>query len=256
VRVELLSVVFQPVVRLATGEVIGWEALGRGPEGPLQLLDRAHAEGKLAELDLVFQQLAVAGAVGLDGRVLFVNIDTRIISEQVDAHERARFLVELAAQAGLQPGQLAVELGERGPSLPEIGGLAAAYRAAGFRIALDDVGAGYASLSAVVHARPEIMKLDISLVRGVADDPLRLQLVRALASFSNEAGVPLVAEGIETFEDVRALLNCGIELGQGFGLARPASALEHPTEEVRARLRDLASRRAGATPFKTAAVRR
>ena len=233
--------VFQPIVRLTSGEVVGYEALGRGTEAPLQLLDRALREGRLAELDWIFQELAVgvARTGAWDSQhLLFINVDTRV---DTDPLARAEQLQRAAENAGLKAGQLAVELGERGPSLDAVEVLAHTYRQAGFQVALDDVGAGYASLSSVVRARPDIVKLDIALVRGVATDPLRAQLMRALAHFSREAGVPLVAEGIEDFADVRALLQCGVEYGQGFALGMPASDPTRVTSQICDRLCEIAA---------------
>ncbi|HVK64812.1 MAG TPA: EAL domain-containing protein, partial [Polyangium sp.] len=99
------------------------------------------------------------------------------------------------------------------------------YASQGFRIALDDVGAGYASLTALVRVRPHFLKLDKAIVRHLAGDPLRAHLVRSLADFGRRAGIQVIAEGIEDEHDLQALLACGVELGQGYLLARPAPEL-------------------------------
>ena len=94
-------------------------------------------------------------------------------------------------------------------------------RAAGILIAVDDAGAGYASLSHVLQLRPDIIKLDITLVRDIDTDPIRTALARALATFARETGAMLIAEGIETHAEHEKLRSLGVELGQGYYMARP-----------------------------------
>src|SRR5262249_25504115 len=124
---------------------------------------------------------------------------------------------------GLDPRRFVLELSERGEALSSerIASLSAHYREQGFRVALDDIGAGYSSLTTIVHARPDVLKLDMDRCGGMAGDPLRADLVRALASFSRAAGVPLVAEGIETPDDLTELARAGVEWGQGYLLGKP-----------------------------------
>jgi EAL domain-containing protein (putative c-di-GMP-specific phosphodiesterase class I) len=91
------------------------------------------------------------------------------------------------------------------------------------RIAVDDAGAGYAGLQHILEIRPDIVKLDIALVRGVDGDPVRRALVAGMVAFAREGGCSLLAEGIETDSELSTLQTLGVALGQGYLLGRPAS---------------------------------
>ncbi len=101
-------------------------------------------------------------------------------------------------------------------------------RAAGLRLAVDDVGAGFSSLRHIVQTSPDVLKLDRSIIDGVAADPVLRTLVQALVGFAHGCGATVVAEGIETAEDAAALLELAVDLGQGwhFGRPGPASSLD------------------------------
>jgi EAL domain-containing protein (putative c-di-GMP-specific phosphodiesterase class I) len=96
------------------------------------------------------------------------------------------------------------------------------FRARGFRIAVDDAGAGYAGLQHILSLRPDVIKLDIALTRNVDTDPARRALSACLARFADEIGAEVIAEGIETAAELDTLQSLGIRWGQGFYLGRPA----------------------------------
>jgi EAL domain-containing protein (putative c-di-GMP-specific phosphodiesterase class I) len=232
-----LYVEFQPIVWLPSGLVYGHEVLGRGPASPGALLDEAARAGALRQLDWEWRQVAIESIAGGDREgVFFLNVDTRVIDDPEFAPGSTLALLE---RHGLLPGQFVLELSERGEAMASsrIESLAEHYKRQGFRIALDDLGAGYSSLTTVVRARPDLIKIDMELVRDLDGDPLRRELVRALAEFSRRAGVPLIAEGIESWCEVEALLAVGVQLGQGYLLGRPASRVAAPSWEVAERLR-------------------
>jgi EAL domain-containing protein (putative c-di-GMP-specific phosphodiesterase class I) len=147
----------------------------------------------------------------------------------------------LIDEHGLHPRRFVLELTEPGSVLDSdrLASHVRACAAQGFAIAIDDLGAGYASLHALLRLRPHLVKLDMTVVHGIADDPLRLHLVRALAEFARNAGMPLIAEGIEDEATLLRLLRAGVVLGQGFYIARPAARAEPPSHAVRMRLRAL-----------------
>lgn len=225
-----LSVVFQPIVDLENGRAYGFEALGRVDRrladcGPVELLDLALRRGRLLEVDRRLRALAlgeIARHEPPEGVTFFLNVDTRIFDDPalVPGYTRA-----LLADLGIPPARIVLELCERDPELPSAR-LAALMRhcgAQGFRLALDDFGAGYASFGALVQIGPEIIKLDKSLVRGIAESALRFQLCSALAGFARTVGMRVVAEGIETQADLAALRAARVGLGQGYllGVPRP-----------------------------------
>jgi EAL domain-containing protein (putative c-di-GMP-specific phosphodiesterase class I) len=218
-----LSVVFQPIVHLRTGAVHGYEALGRGPAAPNVLLAQAAREGFLTSLDFLWRSTAVkviAAHHPSDSQRFFLNLDTRVID---DPHFQPADTAALLAAHGLSPDRFVIELSGRGMGLNDgrVAFLAAHCRKQGFAIALDDVGAGWSSLSTIVHARPDVLKLDIELARGVATDPLRRDIVQALLEVSRRSGMMLIAEGIERSEDLEALALAGVKWGQGWLLGRP-----------------------------------
>ncbi len=116
------------------------------------------------------------------------------------------------------------ELGERDPELGSrrIAELLEHYAMQGFDAALDDLGTGYASLHALVSLRPHIAKLDKALVAGISGDPMRRDLVGALADFAHKSSIELIAECIETAQDRDTLIDLGVPFGQGYLLGRPA----------------------------------
>lgn len=230
-----LSVVFQPIVNLLTGDLVGHEVLGRfdinaleaahyGVKDPPSLLNLAHTHGRLLALDRAFRKLGIEAAAkqppGTAG-LFFLNVDPRIIENPDFANGYTRKLIE---DLGLHPSRFVLELTEAGAALDndQIERFVDHYASQGFRIALDDVGAGYASLTALIRLRPHFLKLDKELVLGLADDVLRVSLVRSLADFGRRSGLLVIAEGIETERDLAALIRCGVPLGQGYLLGRPA----------------------------------
>jgi EAL domain-containing protein (putative c-di-GMP-specific phosphodiesterase class I) len=104
----------------------------------------------------------------------------------------------------------------------------APFRAAGLRLAIDDVGAGFSSLRHIVVSAPDVLKIDRSLVSGVAADPVRTVLIRSLVDFARGLGAQVVAEGVETAEDAAALRALGVDYGQGWYFGRPAVPAPSP----------------------------
>ena len=249
-RDDLLSVVFQPIVNLLTGDVFLYEVLGRAPPtlanepeytplGPLEWLDVAQTCGVLLDLDRAWRRRAieeVARSQGANSFCFSLNVDPRIID---DPRFGSGYTRELVDQSLLSAGRFVLEITESGAHLGD--GRAQAmishFAAQGFRIALDDLGTGYASLSALVNLRPHILKLDKDVVVGLATDPVRLNLVRALADFARRSGTQFIAEGVETEADLIGLLRAGVVFGQGFFIASPGPQPEPPSSETRTSIR-------------------
>jgi EAL domain-containing protein (putative c-di-GMP-specific phosphodiesterase class I) len=118
---------------------------------------------------------------------------------------------------------LVIELTEHAPvaDYPELTRALAGLRESGVRLAIDDAGAGFASLRHVLRLRPDIIKLDLALTRGIDTDPVRQALATALISFAGEVGAVIVAEGVESRWEADALRKLGVEFGQGWFVARP-----------------------------------
>jgi EAL domain-containing protein (putative c-di-GMP-specific phosphodiesterase class I) len=226
----VLDVAFQPIVDLATLGPLGYEVLGRARSSdgsrvhrPDVLLELAHARGTLLRLDRAWRSLAIARIAESRPRPnlqWFFNVDSRCVD---DPEHTSGFTRAALERAGLGELQVVIELGERDPLLDSarLARLVPRYAQQGFSIALDDLGAGHASLHRLVELRPHVAKLDMMLIRGIDQDPFRLALLKSLVRFADEVGMHLVAEGIETHAELEAVRRQGVAFGQGYLLGRP-----------------------------------
>jgi len=227
VLAEDVSVLYEPILDLASREIVGYEALVRGPWGgplqaPLALFQRAEEMDLVFELDCLCRRKALQGARGLAaGRKLFLNCLPTAIH---DPAFRGDALQHLLDDLHLVPTDVVLEISER-ESIENFEIFREArdyYRNLGFKIALDDTGVANAGFEAVLELAPDYLKLDRSLVRSVDSDPPRQELLRGLQPLSGSLGARLVAEGVETSEELAMLQRLGIPYGQGFLLGRPA----------------------------------
>ncbi len=214
---EGLTVVFQPIVQLMTGDVVGVESLSRfhgGPATPDQWFAEAAAVGLGTELELASMRLAVGALPQLpDHLYLSINASPDLIiawadRELPDGVPYARLVVEITEHAAIE-------------NYDRLDASLCRLRARGVRIAIDDAGAGYATFRHVLRVRPDIIKLDISITRQVDADPARRALAAAFLSLATELGATLVAEGVETVAERAALQALGVTTGQGYLFARP-----------------------------------
>jgi len=213
-----LTMVFQPVGDLIAGDVVGAEALARFACEPHRPPNEWFAEagdiGRGAELELTAIAAALAQLPNLPPDVfLAVNASpATAITPGFDAllarYPAERIVLELTEHT---------QVDDYGALLDALDRL----RGQGMRIAVDDTGAGYASFHHLLRLRPDIIKLDITLTRGIEADPIRRALAAALVTFATEIGATVIAEGIETADELAALRSIGIPWGQGYHLARP-----------------------------------
>jgi len=214
-------IVFQPIVDLESGNVVGMEALARFsglPERPPNVwIAEAEAVGMLLDLELALAKAALDQLETLPSDT-YLSLN---LSPETAVSERARDLLELA-----DPSRIVVELTEHAP-VADYDGLReslSSLRERGVRLAIDDAGAGFASLRHIVRLDPDMIKLDITLTRRIEKDPVRQALAVALVSFANQVGATVVAEGVETELQLEALRLTGIRFVQGFLLGPPGPA--------------------------------
>jgi len=221
-----LTSVFQPIFGFREGRILGYEALVRGPEGSLiqtpgELFAAAIQEGVSAELNLLciqeilraFSERKIAGS-------LFLNVSPQIILQGgFDQQRAARFLQSLA----IEPERVVIELTEDYPTLDfqVVHEALMLYRSMGFRIAIDDLGEGFASLRLWSELKPEYVKADKHFVTGIAEDPVKMQFLRAIQHIAENSASQVIAEGIETSSELAMLRELDIHLGQGYLLGRP-----------------------------------
>ena len=211
--------VFQPIVSLSSGGLLAVEALTRFNAEPIRTPDRwfneAHTVGLGVELELSVLETAMAAARGLPADVaVSVNLSPVTLLAP-------RLMSVLEGQARVRP--LIIELTEHAPidDYAHLDGALIEMRRLGARLAIDDAGAGFASLRHVVRLNPDYIKLDMSLTRGIHLDPVRRALARSLAEFARQTGAILVAEGIEEAAELTVLKALGVHAGQGYLLCRP-----------------------------------
>jgi EAL domain-containing protein (putative c-di-GMP-specific phosphodiesterase class I) len=231
---EQIRCVYQPVVGIQDGKVFGYEALVRGPQGtewqsPLVLFRQAEEHGLGYELDCLCRKAAFRdGPRWSDsGLMLFLNCLPSAIHDPTLSEERLRQTLE---SCGLTPSQLVLEVSER-ESIQNFNIFRETrerYRNLGIKVALDDTGAGYAGLETVMELAPDFIKVDISLVRSVDTDTGRRVLLQALQDISGVIGAKLIAEGVETTQELETLRRMGVPYGQGYLLGRPGPLRELP----------------------------
>ena len=231
-----IDVVFQPIVDLDSRGVVGLEALSRfrahPPRPPDAWFAEAASVGLRTELELAAIALALAELDRIPGRAsLWINASPQTLASPA----LARTL------DGVPARRVVLEMTEHAPvgDYEELREMLRPLRDAGVALAIDDVGTGFASLRHIVCLEPDHMKLDRALVEGVGRDPTRQALIERLVSFADEIGIGLVAEGVETPNELEALRSLGVRRAQGFhlGVPRPlrARGLGRPRSRGRAR---------------------
>ena len=224
-----LNIALQPIVDLDSRRVVGAEALarftderGNGLPTEATFLD-AHALGMGVALELSIIELALRNEERMpEGMYLALNVSPALLasSELEDLiargqHEDRPLVVELTEHQAVE------DYGELGEALERL-------REQGVRVAVDDVGSGFASFRHVTRVKPEILKLDRSLVCGIDEDPVRQSLAAAIVAFARDVGAIVVSEGIESESELSCLKGLAVGCGQGFYLARPGLGRVEP----------------------------
>ncbi len=233
-RLEARRIVthFQPIFSVRRRLVVGLEALSRGVDlggeliAPASLFKSALAEGRSEAVESACRESAVRTFAQLPARLddvlLFLNLD---VAASASPDAAAAELQALVYGAGLQPCQVAVEFLEaRFDDPSQFAALAAALRRLGFLMALDDVGAGHSNLDRIPLFRPDILKIDRSLVADVHSDFYKQETLKSLVGLSRRIGALVIAEGIETEAEAVTVLELGCDLLQGYFLAKPQPA--------------------------------
>lgn len=226
---------YQPIVDLQRGVVRGYEALARFPEAPgvptIAWFEAAARLGCAGALEAqVMTAALVARPLLVRNRFIAVNLSpTALMSDEVAAALAScprldSIVLELTDQA-VAHDTLRLRTAVDG------------LRARGAGLAVDDGGAGYGSLDRIMALRPQFLKLDGSVTQGIADDPSRIAMVRTLSDLAARLEAWVVAEGIESDEQLAALARLGVPLGQGYALARPAPAMAEIDRDLVRRMR-------------------
>lgn len=226
-----IRTVFQPIVDLGSDEVHGFEALARGPrrtalESPQALFDLATKTDLLFELDQVCRRKSVQHAAKLQSPCkLFINTLPFSIR---DPHFQGKFLLDLLEESDLLPERIVLEVTETlaiddyTAYLEEM----RYFSDMGFLTGIDDLGTGYSGLERVVELRPDYLKLDMHMVRDIDASVVKQDIMRAFCSMAKNIGAKVVAEGIETKQELDTVRDVGVDYVQGFYLASPSDGFQ------------------------------
>lgn len=242
-----ITTLFQPIVSLSERRILGYEALSRGPSNsplhsPINLLATARQAGRLNELEMTCRQSACRrySQGALRGK-LFLNASPETLLEA--SHKPGRTL-ELLNAYGIPAGQVVIELTEQTPTddFELLDKALHHYRAMGFSIALDDLGAGYSSLRLWSELRPDYVKIDRYFIDGIHQDAVKREFVESILKIARASRAQVIAEGIELAEELTVLSDMGVDLVQGYLLGRPQ---ELPALEIDEMLPSLEAQQAG-----------
>ncbi len=221
-----LWMAFQPVVSVSQREVVAYEALMRTAEPALPhpgaVLSAAERLGRLHELGRLIRSRVALQMPGCPAQSVFVNLHGRDLLDDE--------LYSASAPLSAWASRVVFEITERA-SLEQVKGFearATELRTLGYRLAIDDLGAGYAGLTSFAQLEPEVVKFDMSLVRGIERSPVRQRLVKAMTAVFREMQTVVVAEGVETPAERDTLVDLGCDLLQGYLFARPDRSFPTP----------------------------
>ncbi|MDA8197572.1 MAG: EAL domain-containing protein [Actinomycetota bacterium] len=218
---------FQPLVDVKTRSLHGFEALSRGIGdsgeiiSPGILFDYAKANNATFFLDRLTRETAIRSAANLNlqGRI-FINFLPNAI---YDPRQCLRTTLRIANETNFDPSRIVFEVTEteRIEDMDHLGRIFDYYRHNGFKVALDDVGSGYAGLNVLIDLMPDIIKVDREIIVDIDKNPLKQSIFRGLSTAAREQGIEVVAEGIETHEELDFVSNNGADYLQGFLFAKP-----------------------------------
>lgn len=228
---QSLHAVYQPIIHLESGRVIGFEGLIRTAldsafANPGALFTAAEVSGRVVELDLACLTTVLAGAARVAAPTLItLNVSPRTL--EAPEFGASRFLA-LISRAGIAPSRVILEVTERDiiSDVPRVVAVLEQCRAAGVRIAVDDVGAGNAGLRLLSQFRFDVVKIDLSLVQAGAGKETVRAVLGSLVDLAGRLGALVVAEGIETAGQLTMARDLGMDAGQGYLLGRPGRAID------------------------------
>lgn len=220
-----LSALFQPVINLESRSIYGYEGLIRGPgasplNSPQLLFETAAKSNLLIELDFLCRKTIISqfASLNLPG-CLFINVDPLTITSD---KSRAGETVKFAGKGGLDISKIIIEISESRPiyNAAIMGKAVRHYRSMGFRVALDDLGAGYAGLKLWSEIKPDIVKIDRHFIQHVNNDKVKQKFIKTILNTATALGITVITEGVETAQEYATLRKLGIVMTQGYYFSR------------------------------------
>ncbi len=219
---------FQPIVESGSGAVFGYESLLRGHDrlgfsSPLDFLDHVERNGQLLPVEQMLSARALsmfATIPSFQSATLFLNLDVRLIAH---GEELADSLLSHMRATGIPPSSVCFELSERfdNTSVPEFAALVTYMRQAGFKLAIDDYGAGHGEMNLLCDYQVDYLKIDRHMVSGIDQNPRKRHLFKNTVTMAHALGIRVIAEGVETEAEFLACRDFGADLVQGWFIARP-----------------------------------
>ncbi len=226
IKEKKFTTVFQPIVSLEDGEILGYEALSRitAEKSALSIedfFDTAEQLGCLWNLEKICRSIAIQSAVHKpNGKKLFLNVDSNVIQ---DPEFVSGVTKDFLHENGLKTNEVVFEITERHDvdNIDMFQQVMKHYERQGFGIAIDDLGSKYSGLNRINYLKPQYIKVDIELIHNIQNSKSKRSLVSMLVRHCNEMNYTLIAEGIETKEELECLHKLGVPYGQGFYLGKP-----------------------------------
>lgn len=242
-----IKTVFQPIISLRDGSMLGYEALSRVTgesfiNNPDDLFYYANQCNRLWDLELLCRTKSLETAFLNSNQPLntklFVNVNPNIMH---DMKFRQGFTKEYLSQYGITPENIIFEITERNAvnDMNSFKSTVNHYKEQTYKIAIDDAGAGYSGLNLISDIQPHFIKLDMNLIRHINSDSIKFALVKSMIELSHMANIHLIAEGIETIEEMETLINLGVHYGQGYFIQRPKEEMCPISSEVIQILKDI-----------------
>ncbi|MFK9094244.1 EAL domain-containing protein [Bacillus salipaludis] len=227
-----MNTFFQPILKLNSGETIGYEVLNR-PAVTNLFTDTEMFYDFIGQSNQVFlfecfcRNLSLRRFIdrfkeNIQQRtsLLFINIHPNVL---LDSNYHSGETLQLLSGLGIEPNQVVFELTERSAvtEFTLFEKVLSNYRSQGFRIAIDDVGSGYNSLKTLIYLKPEFIKLDKSLIQNIDQNIEQQQLVKLIIEYAKQSSTEIIAEGIERMEELDYIREQGVHYGQGYALGKP-----------------------------------
>ena len=228
---------YQPIISIRSAAVLGWEALIRGPENsyfqrPDNIFSFAEAEGLLFPLEKICRELALnnIGELGPDQKI-FVNVHPNTINDPAFIEGET---IRIIQNLHIKPKNIVFEITERHhiKDFISFNRTLNHYRDQGFLLAVDDLGCGFSTLQSIAEIRPDYIKIDMSLVRGIHKDGVKIALMETFLTFAEKIGCKIIAEGIEEEAELASLINIGVHYCQGYFFGKPTYPKQIAPEET------------------------
>ncbi|MPM07242.1 putative cyclic di-GMP phosphodiesterase PdeB [bioreactor metagenome] len=235
-----IKTVFQPIICLRNGSVYGHEALSRITceseiKNPDMLFNAAIKYNCLWQLELLCRTKALEAAfifmIPPYSKKLFINVNPSIMHDETF---KRGFTKDFLRQYNIDPKGIIFEITEKNviTDISSFKSTISYYKNQDYSIAIDDAGSGYSGLNLISDVNPHFIKLDMNLIRGINKDRLKYSLVKGMVEFSKVSNISIIAEGIETYDELETIINLGVQYGQGYYFQRPEENIRDIDESV------------------------